>query len=356
MNKKAYVAMSGGVDSSVAAFLLKNKGYECKGVTLRLFNGDDGDIFSVHNFDNEKDISDAKNVCDTLGIPHVILHKEKEFKSCVMQNFADVYLSGGVPNPCVVCNRTIKFKEVLKSAINDGFDYIATGHYCSKIKDSSGRYILKKADDGSKDQTYMLYSLGQEVLSRVLFPLSTLRKDEVRTIAEENGFLIARKKDSQDICFIKGNDYRSFLPRFTGKKMRQGNFVLPDGTVVGKHSGIENYTIGQRKGLGIAYAYPLYVISKDIESNTVTVGEESLLYSSRVYVNEVNFLPFDKLDAPLKCSAKLRYSQRESKCTIFPVYENRVVLEFESPQRAVTKGQSAVFYSDEYCIGGGIIE
>lgn len=353
--KKVYAAMSGGVDSSVAAFLLKNQGYTCKGITLRLYDGNDTAVFESRNCGSDEDITDAKKVCDTLGISHSVINMEDRFKSCVMQNFADVYFSGGVPNPCVVCNKHIKFNGVLDEALKDGFDYIATGHYCSIEKTESGRYILKKAVDSSKDQTYMLYSLSQNVLSRVLFPLGGLSKAKVREIAEENGLINARKKDSQDICFIKDGDYRSFLQRFTGHRSESGDFVLPDGSVIGKHSGIEGYTVGQRKGLGISYEHPLYVIEKNLENNTVTVGKEELLFSARVTVNDVNFLPFEKLTRPIKATAKLRYSQKESECTIHPIGENQVILEFTQPQRAVTKGQSAVFYDGEYCIGGGII-
>ncbi len=354
--QKVYVGMSGGVDSSVAAFLLIKGGYTCKGVTLRLFDGNDTAIFESRNCGSDDDIKDATRVCEMLGISHDVIHLENEFKSCVMQNFADVYFSGGVPNPCIVCNRCIKFKGVLNAAKKDGYDFIATGHYCTKELTDSGRYVLKKAVDSTKDQTYMLYALSQEILERVLFPLGGMTKAQVREIAEENGLINARKKDSQDICFIKDNDYRTFLSRFSGTKPVGGDFLLPDGTVIGKHGGIEGYTLGQRKGLGIAYEHPLYVVAKNIENNTVTVGKEELLYSKSVIVQDINFLPFKSLQTDMKITCKLRYSQKESECILHPIDEKTASLEFLFPQRAVTPGQSAVFYDGEYCIGGGIIK
>lgn len=353
---KVYVGMSGGVDSSVAAFLLCKSGYDCKGVTLRLFDGSDTAVFESRNCGSDDDIKDALKVCSMLDIPHRVIHLEDEFKCHVMQNFADVYYSGGVPNPCIVCNKAIKFKGVLDAAKSDGYDLIATGHYCTKELDSGGRYILKKAADSTKDQTYMLYALSQQILKCVLFPLGGMTKAQVREIAEENKLTNARKKDSQDICFIKDNDYRSFLSRFTGKKPISGDFILSDGTVLGRHSGLEGYTLGQRKGLGIAYKHPLYVIDKNLELNTVTVGREEQLYSTRVLVENVNFLPFDELTSKMTVTSKLRYSQKESECTVHPIDGKTVLLEFSQPQRAVTPGQSAVFYHGEYCIGGGIIK
>ncbi len=357
MSLKVSVAMSGGVDSSVAAFLLKQKGCDCEGVTLKLFDGDDKAIFKERNCGSDEDIEDAKRVCERLGIPHSVVNLEDSFKKCVMENFACVYSEGGVPNPCIECNKHIKFKGVFESAESRGYTHIATGHYCSIEKDSqSGRYLLKKAVDNVKDQTYMLYSLNQQILSRVVFPLGGMTKEQVRELAIENGFVNARKKDSQDICFIKDGNYGEFLRRFTGKPPREGMFVLPDGQKLCKHGGFEYYTVGQRKGLGIAYEHPLYVLKKDVNTGDITVGKSEELFSSRVVVGNINLIAYEKITSPVKVTAKLRYSQSESPCTLHPLDDGKILLEFSCPQRAVTPGQSAVLYDGEYCVGGGIIE
>lgn len=349
-------AMSGGVDSAVAAFLLKEKGYECKGVTLKLFENEDIGIFGERNCGSDEDINDAKKVCEKLGMEHEVLNLRDKFKKCVMDNFAEQYFCGLTPNPCIECNKHIKFTSILDAFQKDSFTHVATGHYCSIVFDEgSGRYLIKKAIDCSKDQTYVLYGLSQETLSRTLFPLGGMTKTEVREIAEEHGFINARKKDSQDICFIKDGNYRNFLEYHSGKALTEGDFILPNGTFVAKHKGVPCYTIGQRKGLGIAWEHPLYVISKDSESNTVIVGKEELLFTNRVIVEDVNFVAVSSLSSPMKATAKLRYHQSESECVIHPLENGKVLLEFDKPQRAVTPGQAAVFYDGEYVLGGGTI-
>ncbi len=353
---KIMAAMSGGVDSAVAAFILKENGYICQGVTLKLFEDSDTGIFDERNCGSDEDINDAKKVCDRLGMSHSVLYLRDKFKRCVMDDFADKYYSGLTPNPCIECNKHIKFTSILDEADKAGFTHIATGHYCSIIFDEgSGRYLIKKAVDEGKDQTYVLYGLSQETLSRTLFPLGGMTKAEVRKIAEEHGFINARKKDSQDICFIKDGNYRRFLEYHTGRPLSEGDFILPDGSFIAKHKGTPCYTIGQRKGLGIAFEHPLYVISKDAENNTVTVGKEELLFTDRVIVEDVNFIAIPSLSTPMKATAKLRYHQSESECKIHPLGENKVLLEFDKPQRAVTPGQAAVFYCDDIVLGGGTI-
>lgn len=356
MDKRIIAAMSGGVDSAVCAFLLKSQGYEAKGVTLKLFENEDIGTFGERNCGSDEDINDAKKVCERLGIEHEVLNLRDRFKKCVMDNFACKYFEGLTPNPCIECNKHIKFTSILDRYSSEGFTHVATGHYCSIIYDEgSGRYLIKKAIDSSKDQTYVLYGLSQETLSRTLFPLGGMTKAEVRAIAEEHGFINARKKDSQDICFIKDGNYRNFLEAHTGKGLIEGDFRLSDGTFVAKHKGVPCYTIGQRKGLGIAWEHPLYVISKDAESNTVVVGKEDLLFTDRVVVEDVNFIAISRLESPMRATAKLRYHQSESECVIHPLGDGKVLLEFDKPQRAVTPGQAAVFYDGEFVLGGGTI-
>ena len=356
MDKRIIAAMSGGVDSAVAAFLLKENGYDCKGVTLKLFENEDIGDFDSRNCGSEDDINDARKVCERLGMEHEVLNLREKFKRCVMDDFADKYMCGLTPNPCIECNKHIKFTSILDAFDGRGFTHVATGHYCSIVFDEgSGRYLIKKAIDDSKDQTYVLYGLSQETLSRTLFPLGGMTKAEVRAIAEEHGFINARKKDSQDICFIKDGNYRNFLEYHTGKSLVEGDFLLPDGTFIAKHKGVPCYTVGQRKGLGIAWEHPLYVISKDADSNSVIVGKEELLFTNRVIVEDVNFIAVSSLSSPMKATAKLRYHQNESECIIHPLEGGKVLLEFDEPQRAVTPGQAAVFYDGEYVLGGGTI-
>ncbi len=334
------LGMSGGVDSSAAAILLKDKGYNVSGITLKLFGNAD---------------SDAKAVCRRLNIPHTFVDLTEEFKNTVIENFISEYIKARTPNPCVLCNEKIKFGKMLFYALDGGFDLIATGHY-ARLKNIDGRTLLLKAKDLTKDQSYYLYGLNQFMLSHTLFPLGELTKAESRKLAEENGLLNAKKKDSQDICFVPDGEYAKFITEFSGFVSNQGNFTDLSGNILGRHKGIINYTVGQRKGLGIALGKPAFVISKNAGKNTVTLGDEENLFYKRVLVKDINYIPFDGLKSDMPVKAKLRYRQTEQSAVLHPISENETVIEFNEPQRAPASGQSAVFYDGDVVIGGGIIE
>ena len=340
MRNKIMVAMSGGVDSAAAALLLKSE-YEVCGGTM-LLAGDDA--------------ASAAESAEAIGIEHHIFDMRYEFKQTVEDAFAESYKKGETPNPCVVCNKCIKFGLFLDKALDLGCDKIATGHYIKLEYDaSSSRYLLKKASDLSKDQSYMLYTLSQDVLSRCVFPLAELTKPEIRGIAQQAGIPSANKKDSQDICFIPDGDYRAFLKDRYGLNEKPGDFVLRDGTVLGRHKGLSSYTIGQRKGLGVSYTEPLYVLGKNSRDNTVILGQNGDLFSKKIYIRDTNWIPFDTLLGPMRLEGKIRYSQGVSKCTVVPVDDKNAIVEFDESQRAPTAGQSAVFYDGDVLVGGGVI-
>ena len=353
--RKIITAMSGGVDSSVAALILQNEGYTVAGGTLRLFDRPESGQ-KKKKCGSLKDISDAKSVCERLGIEHYVFDYREKFKKEVIDRFCEGYIKGETPNPCLECNRYIKFKGMLEEGEKLGFDGTATGHYVRREYDKgSGRYLLRKASDTTKDQTYVLYSLTQDILSKTLFPLGDLSKSEIRKLAEEQGLVNANKAESQDICFVPDGDYSSFLKRETGYIPKLGDFVLADGTFVSKNKGIIHYTVGQRKGLGIAWEHPLYVISKNPENNCVVLGKNEDLFSKYLEAEDVNFIAVDKLTAPMTVTAKTRYSQKEAKAVVYPLAENKIAVEFSEAQRAVTPGQAVVFYKDDYLVGGGKI-
>lgn len=333
------IAMSGGVDSSVAAYLMQQQGYDCIGGTMLLCDIPAG--------------RDAKAVADRLGIPFYEYDARDLFRARVMDDFVNVYAQGGTPNPCVVCNKTMKFGYLLDRAIEAGCSHIVTGHY-ARIQEYDGRYILRKAPDENKDQSYFLAGLTQQQLSHILFPLGELTKAQVRQLAEEQGFINAGKKDSQDICFVPDGDYYKFIEQHTGKTFPCGAFLDAGGNRVGTHKGAMAYTLGQRKGLGLAMGSPVYVTGKDMLNNTVTVGPESLLFTTTLIAEDLNWMPFPDLTEPMHVTAKARSRHKAQPATIYPE-GTRVRVVFDEPQRALTPGQAVVFYADDLVVGSGTI-
>jgi tRNA-specific 2-thiouridylase len=355
MKKKVVIGMSGGVDSSVAAYLLKEKGYEVIGIMMKL---------SPDNPDYEENESgccsisaanDARRVADVLNIPFYVMNFKDVFKTNVIDNFIDEYMEGRTPNPCIVCNKIIKFEEFLRKAKGLGADYIATGHY-AKVEKTEGRYLLKKSDDDKKDQTYALYTLTQEQLSHTLMPCGDYTKPEIREIAEKIGLEVYRKKDSQEICFIPDNDHGAYIVKYSGRKIKPGNFIDKQGKVLGIHKGIVYYTIGQRKGLGIALGKPIFVIDINPLTNQVILGDEEDIFKTTLIAKDLNFIMFDKIESDLRVTAKIRYSAKPQLATLIPLENNRMKVVFDDKQRAITKGQSVVFYLENSVVGGGIIE
>lgn len=343
MSEKVLVGMSGGVDSSVTAKLLLDKGYTVAGMTLTLCEAD-----------NENSIRDARSVCDKLGIEHYVFDLRKEFQDFVIKDFITEYKNGNTPNPCIVCNKYIKFGAMLEKATDLGFDKIATGHY-ARVCFENGRYLLKKAKDLAKDQSYVLYNLTQEKLSRVLFPLGDYTKSEIREIAVENGFVNADRPDSQDICFVPDGDYASFIEKTDNFVSKTGEYVDINGSVLGIHKGVIHYTLGQRKGLGIALGKPQFVIDKNPQTNRVVLGDEEHLFKTTVTVKNVNFIPFDRLQGEMQVFSKLRYRHNAAKSQIRTLENGNIEITFTEPQRAASPGQSAVFYDGDTVVGGGII-
>ena len=351
-NKKVLLGMSGGVDSSVAAILLKRQGYDVIGITMNLFEGkEDGSCCNISS------IMDAKRVCDYLAIPHYTANFENEFKKYVIDDFINCYANCKTPNPCIECNKYLKFGAMYEKAQELGCDYIATGHYAkTEFNEQYQKTVLKKSNAGKKDQSYVLWNIPQELINHILFPLSDFEtKEQIREIAKQNNLQVASKPDSEDICFIPDGDYKKFLEKNSYLKPKQGNIVLKNGEVLGKHEGLYYYTIGQRKGLGIAYKVPLFVLGFNKEKNEVVVGEEKELYKKEFIAELVNLLLIDKLESPMKVNVKIRYSSKEAEATIYPLEEEKVRVVFDEPQRGVTPGQSAVFYLDDIVVGGGKI-
>lgn len=353
---KALIGMSGGVDSSVAALLMLEKGFACIGATMRLYGGDSVSPEGSKTCCSLDDVEDARAVAHRLGIRHYVFNFTEEFRRQVMDKFVDTYYEGGTPNPCIDCNRYLKFGKLLQRAEELGCDTVVSGHYARVERDpDSGRYLLKRAADRAKDQTYFLACLTQEQLSRIQFPLGELTKEEVRRIAEAYGFVNARKHDSQDICFVPGGDYTAFLTEYTGKPLEPGDFLNQQGQIVGRHRGTICYTIGQRKGLGISLGEPVYVTGKDMAAGTVTVGPNEALFSRELWAKDWVFFPFEKLKEPMAVTAKIRHSQFDQPATVYPEENGLARVVFDEPQRAISPGQAVVLYRGDTVIGGGTI-
>ena len=353
---KALIGMSGGVDSSVAALLVLQAGYECIGATMRLYSGEETAGDGSKTCCSLDDVEDARSVARRLGIAHYVFNFKDAFREQVMDKFASAYLDGLTPNPCIDCNRYLKFGSLLQRATELGCEYVVSGHYARIQRDeATGRYLLKRAADQAKDQTYFLYCLNQEQLSRIRFPLGDLTKTQVREIAEGHGFVNARKHDSQDICFVPGGDYTEFLTGYTGKTFPQGDFLDLQGNCVGRHRGTVCYTIGQRKGLGLAMGTPVYVCGKDMRKNTVTVGPNEALFSRGLRANDWFWFPFPTLEAPMAVTAKIRHSQFDKPATVYPEEGGFARVMFDEPQRAISPGQAVVLYSGDTVVGGGTI-
>lgn len=347
--RKILLGMSGGVDSSVSALLLKEKGYDVVGLTMSLWDGG-----ACCNLDS---MLDAKKICNKIGIQHYTLNFKEEFKDKVIDNFICEYKNCRTPNPCIRCNKYLKFGEMYKKVEELGIEYIATGHYAKiEYSEKYNRNVLKKAKNIAKDQSYVLYVIPREMLDKVVFPLGDYEsKDEIRKIAKENGFLVANKPDSEDICFIPDGDYKKFLEENSDIKSKEGNIVDLNGNILGKHTGLFKYTIGQRKGLGISNPVPLFVIGYNTEKNELIVGEEDKLYKTEMYVKEFNLLAIDEIKEPMKVNVKTRYSHKEAEATIEMFKEDIIKVTFEEKQPRITSGQSAVFYDGDIVVGGGII-
>ncbi len=354
--KKAIIAMSGGVDSSVAAYLMIKAGYDCMGATMKLYNNEEIGMEKEKTCCSLSDAEDAGNVARSFGMPFYVLNFTDDFEKEVIERFVNTYMEGGTPNPCIECNRYLKFQKLMQRMYELSCDYVVTGHYARIEYDSNkGRYLLKKGVDASKDQSYVLYNLTQEQLSHTLFPLGEYHKTEIRKIAEEMGFVNANKPDSQDICFVPDGDYARFIENYCKKKFPQGDFVDEDGRVLGTHKGIIRYTIGQRKGLGLSLPEPLYVCEKRMDTNTVVLGKNEKLFHDTLKAADLNWIAFEDLKEPVRCKAKIRYKQKEADAVIERISEDQVKVTFDEPQRGITKGQAVVFYDGDVVLGGGRI-
>ena len=355
--KKVVVGMSGGVDSSVAAYLLKEQGYDVVGVTMQIWQEEDQTTQEENGgCCGLSAVDDARRVAWDLDIPYYVMNFRKEFQENVIDYFVDEYIQGRTPNPCIACNRYVKWESLLKRSLDIGADYIATGHYAQIEQLPNGRYSLKKSVTAAKDQTYALYNLTQHQLSHTLMPVGQYSKDEIRAIADKIPLRVANKPDSQEICFIPDHDYAGFIEEYSGKELEEGNFVDLDGNILGRHKGITHYTIGQRKGLNLSMKHPVFVVEIRPETNEVVIGDSEDVFSDTLRCSQVNWMAIDGLHGEsMEVTAKIRYSHKGAPCTIREVEEGVVECVFEEPQRAITPGQAVVFYDDDYVVGGGVI-
>ena len=352
--KKAMIAMSGGVDSSVAAWLMKRDGYDCMGVTMRLFAGEDSCERKGHTCCSLDDVEDARSVARQLGIPYFVFNFTEDFGTQIMDRFVCAYENGFTPNPCIDCNRYMKFEKLMKRAKELDYDYVVTGHY-ARIEEQDGKFLLKKAIDEKKDQSYVLYSLTQEQLAHTLMPVGDYTKPQVREIAAKIGLEVANKPDSQEICFVPDQDYAGFIERETGQKELPGNFVTEDGRILGQHKGISHYTVGQRKGLNLAMGHPVFVTQIRPDTREVVIGEAQDVFTDRLTADRINYMAADHFEKGQIVTAKIRYSHAGARCEIEECTGDRITVHFPEPVRAVTPGQAVVFYEDGVVLGGATI-